>query len=121
MFQNKTFETDVDTSLLGTHLQISEIHTNDVTGFTLIKFEFISGTNDIQLLVENINIDMDMTSELKFSKLPTAKISNLVISGLDINLNISSVPLADNVRYQLAVASFFQIDDLDIKFKPAYI
>lgn len=51
VFQNKTFVTDVDTTGAGFHLVIDEVHTNDVTGFDLIEFNFINGTDDLHLLI----------------------------------------------------------------------
>jgi len=59
------------------------------------------------LLVQNINIDMDMESEIKFTVLPKAKISNVKVSGLDVVANISSKALSDGVRWELGLDSHF--------------
>lgn len=50
---------------------------------------------------------MDMESEIKFTVLPKAKISNVKVSGLDVVANISSKALSDGVRWELGLDSHF--------------
>lgn len=121
MFQNTTYPTDVDFNLLGSHLNISEVHVNDVTGFSLISFGFVEDTDMLNLIVNDINIDMDLESYIKTLKLPKAHLKNIKISGLDVNMNITSEALADNVRYELGLQSHFSVKDIDMTFKPFYM
>ena len=67
LFKNQTYDLNVHKrGFLGIYdVNLSQIHSNDVAGFSNVNLGFIEGTDDLILTIGGVNIDLNLTADIK--------------------------------------------------------
>lgn len=119
-FQNQTFDINYEDKALLYKIEVDTIHFNKVSGFKDLRFEFVEGTDKLNVRIGQFDISMDIDGEfdaLYFIPLEATQV-NITNATIDFVLETTT---EDQVHWTLTDTSNITFDTISIGMKNKFL
>lgn len=103
-------------------MSVSDIHLNSVTGVTIKKFAYTPGTNQVEVAIGEIDIDMTMDADLSALHFIPFRASAITVDNMTLDVFLEFTNLdEDGVGWHLAESSKCTFDHVGIHMNSGFL